>query len=132
MERTALIGAIFQRLAVDFNFPSDKSTPGWYPLAAIARIFGYSSVKSAKTMVPLDEIGDCGRTVSELGVVILAIRSQSRNVAEKVREVCFVTAAEIIIPQSREKMMVNELCAELRDVLDRFSAREGLGASFSL
>ncbi len=132
MERTALIGALFQRLAVDFNFPSDSSMPGWYPLAAIARIFGYSSIKRAKTMLPLEEIGECGRTVSELGVVILAIRSQARNVVEKVREICLLTIAEIILPQSREKIMVSELCAEIRDVLDRFSAREGLGASFSL
>lgn len=132
MERTALTGALFRRLATDFNFPANRLTPGWYPLAAIARIFGYSSAKSAKMALPPEEIGDSGKTVSELGVVILAISSQARSVAEKVREICLLTMAEIVLPQSRERVMVSELCAEIRDVLDRFSAREGFGASFSL
>lgn len=132
MERAALISAFFRRLSRDFNFPSDVATPGWYPLAVIARLFGYSSAKSARTVLPLEEIGDSGKTVSELGVVILAIRSQARSVMEKVREICLLTMAEIMLPQAREKMVVSELCAEIRGVLDRFSAREGLGAPFSL
>lgn len=132
MNRLTLIEAFFRRLAKDFHFPEEASDPGWYPLAVIARMFGYSSMRSARSVLPPDEIGTSGKTVSETDVVILAMRSQTRSVMEKVRVICQLTVSDIIFPQSGEKLMVNELCAEIRDVLDRFSAREGIGASFSL
>lgn len=119
--RASLLAAFFQRFIEVFHLPPEMPEQGWYALNGVAKMLGYSSAKDARKLLPENEASPNGRAVSEAGVVRLALLARPTAIASKVREISSLAISDVLFEDCNEAARVYELCAEIRQVIDRFA-----------
>lgn len=130
--RDSLLDAFFQRFVEIFRVPAEMSCDGWYSLADVSKLLGYENARAARNLIPETEISNGGRSVSETGVVYLALKARPTEIVAKVREVSQLAIMDLLSARDETPARMYELCDEIRSLLDKFAPRNRRGDSFSL
>lgn len=130
--RESLLAAFFQKFVEEFYMPPEMPDEGWYSLAHVAKMLGYASAKEARSLLSENEIASNGRAVSIAGIARLAFSAKPATIAAKAREIARLAIMDALFEDCNEAARVYELCAEIRQVLDRFAPKTRPGDSFCL